>query len=91
MATARRRESGEGGRRVLVSSTAANMIASLHPFNRAEADAALETVTSSVLDPARVERIVGVENAYVARVEDLRVLFRNEGDSIVITSVVTKG
>ena len=91
MATAQRQENGSTGRRVLVSNTAANMISSLHPFNKTKADAALATIKSSVLDPAKIKKIVGVDNAFVARVGDLRVVFKNEGDSVVITSVIAQG
>lgn len=88
MATALPQENGSSRRSVRVSNTAANMISSLHPFNKAEAEAALATIKSSVLDAAKVRKIVGVDNAFVAPAGDLRVLFENEGDSIVITSVV---
>jgi hypothetical protein len=91
MATAHGRENGTSGRRVLVSNTAANMIASLHPFNKTKANLELAKVKSSVLDPAKVKKIVGVENAFVTRAGDLRVVFKNEGDSFVITSVVAQG
>lgn len=67
MATAQRQANGSSSRRVLVSNTAANMVSSLHPFDKAEADAVLATNTSSVLDPAKVEAIAGVDNAFVAR------------------------
>lgn len=90
MATALRHGNGSNSRRVLVSNTAANMISSLHPFDKAEAEAALATIKSSVLDATKVTKIVGVDNAFVAPAGDLRVLFENEGDSIVITSVVAR-
>ena len=88
MATAQRQANGSSSRRVLVSNTAANMVSSLHPFDKAEADAVLATITSSVLDPAKVKAIAGVDNAFVARAGKLRVTFRMEGDSAVITSVL---
>jgi hypothetical protein len=75
---------------VLVSNTAANMISSLHPFNKSKANAALATIKSSVLDPAKVKEIAGVDNAFVARAGDLRVLFETDGDAVVITSVVAQ-
>lgn len=90
MATAERQAKGSGSRPVLVSNTAANMISSLHPFNKIKANATLATVRSSVLDPAKVERITGVENTFVARAGELRVVFKNEGDSVLITSVLKK-
>ncbi|SFL55528.1 hypothetical protein [Methylobacterium pseudosasicola] len=90
MATARRQEMGSGSPCVRVSNRAANMIASLHPFDKAKADAALATIKASVLDAAKVRKIVGVDNAFVAPAGDLRVLFENEGDAIVITSVVAR-
>jgi hypothetical protein len=90
MATAQRHENGSGSRRVLVSNTAANMISSLHPFDKSKADAVLARVKSSVLDSSKVKEIVGVDNAFVARAGDLRVVFRNEGNSVVITSVVAQ-
>ena len=91
MATAQRQAEGSGGRPVLVSNTAANMISSLYPFNKTKADATLATIRSSVLDQTKVKKIVGVENAFVARAGSLRVVFRTEGDSVFITSVVKKG
>ncbi len=90
MATAQRQENGSGSRRVLVSNTAANMISSLHPFDKSKADAVLARIKSSVLDSSKVKEIVGVDNAFVARAGDLRVVFRNEGNSVVITSVVAQ-
>ena len=90
MAAAERQAQGPTNRPVLVSNTAANMIASLHPFDKKEADAALATAKSSVLDPAKAKRIAGVDNAYVARAGKLRVVFRIEGDSVLITSVLVK-
>jgi len=90
MATPQRQDSISGSRRVLVSNAAANMIASLHPFDEVEADATLETIRASVLDPAKVRKITGLDNAFVARAGDLRVVFRHEGDTIVITSVVAQ-
>lgn len=89
MATARQQDKNSS-RRVLVSNTAANMITSLHPFDKTRANAALATIKSSVLDPEKTRKIVGVDNAFVARVGDLRVLFKNEGDSVIITSVVAQ-
>ena len=88
MATAQRQEDGLSSRRVLFSNTAANMISSLHPTNKSKASAALATIKSSVVDPANVKKIVGVDNAFVARAGDLRVFFKEEGDSVVILSVV---
>lgn len=88
MTTAERQGNGSSSRRVLVSNTAVNMISSLHPFSKSEANAALATIKSSVLDPAKVKKIVGVENAFVARAGDLRVVFKKEGDSVLITSVI---
>jgi len=90
MATAQRQQTGSNGRRVRVSNTAANMIASLHPFDKAQAEAALATIKASVLDEAKVRKIVGVDNAFVAPAGDLRVVFENEGDAIVITSIVAR-
>ncbi|MDP4026193.1 hypothetical protein Q8W71_26560 [Methylobacterium sp. NEAU 140] len=91
MATAQRRTTGSSTRRVLVSNAVANMVSSLHPSSKTEAAAALAAIKASVLDPARAERIVGVDNAFVARAGDLRVVFKSEGDSVVITSIVAHG
>jgi mRNA-degrading endonuclease RelE of RelBE toxin-antitoxin system len=88
MATAQRHEGGSRSQRVSVSHTAANMISSLYPLNKSDASAALATIESSVLDPANVRKIVGVDNTFVARAGDLRVIFKKEGNSVVITSVV---
>jgi mRNA-degrading endonuclease RelE of RelBE toxin-antitoxin system len=90
MAVSQRQENSSDSRRVIVSHTAANMISSLHPFNKNKASAALATIKSSVLDPAKVKKIAGVDNAFVARAGDLRVLFEKDGDSVVITSVVAQ-
>jgi mRNA-degrading endonuclease RelE of RelBE toxin-antitoxin system len=90
VATAQRREKGLSSRRVLLSNTAANMISSLHPANKSKVSDALATIKSSVIDPANVKKIVGVDNAFVARAGDLRVFFKEEGESVVILSVVTK-
>jgi hypothetical protein len=88
MATAHRQDNGSSSRRVVVSNTAANLISSLYPSSKSKANAALATIKSSVLDPVKVRTIVGVDNAFVAQAGDLRVLFKKEGDAIVITSVV---
>lgn len=90
MSTAPQQQTGAGSPRVFVSNTATNMVSSLHPFDKKEADAALEKIRSSVLDPLAVKKVAGVENAFVARVDDLRVLFKHEGDSVVITSIVAR-
>jgi mRNA-degrading endonuclease RelE of RelBE toxin-antitoxin system len=76
--------------RVLVSNSAANMISSLHPFDESEAKAVLETVKSSVLDASTVKKIAGVDDTFVARVGQLRVIFKQQGDAVVITSVVAQ-
>jgi hypothetical protein len=90
MATAQRADEDPRPQRVLVSNTAANMISSLYPFDKIKADATLARVKSSVLDSAKVRKIVGVDNAFVARAGDLSVLFKNEGDSVIITSVLAQ-
>ena len=90
MATAQQYESDSSSPRVFVSNTAANMISSLHPFNKRKANAALETIKSSVLDSAKVKKIIGVDNAFVARAGALRVVFKREGNSVVISSVVRR-
>ena len=90
MASTERQENGAIGRHVLVSNTAANMMSSLHPFNKSKANAALTTIKSSVLDPAKVMKIAGVDNAFVARAGNLRVFFKKEGDSVVITSIIAR-
>ena len=90
MATAQRQENGASSQRVLVSNTAVNMIWSLHPFNKGKATAALEKIKSSVLDSTKVEPIIGADNAFVARAGNLRIVFKKEGDSVVITSVVKR-
>lgn len=90
MTTPRQQERVSIRRRVLVSNTAANMIASLYPFNKTKANAALAAIKASVLDSDKVRKIVGVDNAFVARAGDLRVVFKNEGDSVVITSVLAQ-
>ena len=88
MATSRRQEDAPVGGRGLVGNTAANMISSLHPLDKGKVKAALPKVRSSVLDPAKVRKIDGVNNAFVARAGDPRVIFRREGDEFVITSVL---
>jgi mRNA-degrading endonuclease RelE of RelBE toxin-antitoxin system len=90
MAKAKRQGNGVSGRQVLVSNTAVNMISSLHPYNQGKVNDTLATVKSSVLDRAKARKIAGVANAFVARAGDLRVVFKDEGDSVVITSVVAK-
>jgi hypothetical protein len=90
MARAQRKEDGSASRSVLVSNTAVNMISSLHPSNQARAKATLKTIMSSVLNPEKVTKIVGVDNAFVASAGDLRVVFKKDGDFFVITSVVAK-
>lgn len=91
MATTRRQENDPISGRVFVSNTAANMISSLHPFDRTKARAALSEIKSSVVDPTKVMKINGVDNAFVARAGDLRVIFEMKGDSVVITSVLARG
>ena len=88
MATSQQQDNASVGGRVLVSNTAANMISSLHPLDKSKEKAALSKVRSSVLDPAKVKKINGVNNAFVARAGNLRVIFKREGDAFVITSVL---
>jgi hypothetical protein len=88
MDAAERQEIGQTRRRVLVSNRAANMITSLHPFNKRKANATLAAVRSSVLDAANVRKIAGIDNAFVARAGDLRVFFERDGDSVVVTSII---
>ena len=90
MATSRYLKDDPGSDHVLVTNAAANMVTSLHPYDRSKAKAALTMIKSSVLDPARVKRIIGVDNAFVARAGRLQVVFRKEGGSFVITSVIAK-
>ncbi|BCM82244.1 hypothetical protein [Methylobacterium indicum] len=93
MAAAQRQEAGSAARRVLVSNTAANMVSSLHPFDKSKAEATLAAVRSSFLDAekAKIEKIAGVDNAFVASVGDLRVMFKTEGDTVIVTSVIAPG
>ncbi len=91
MVATQQQEDGSIGRHVLVSNTAVNMISSLHPSNRSKVNAALATIKSSVLNPANVRKIVGVDNAFVARAGNLRVFFKEEGDAVLITSITAKG
>lgn len=88
MIVAHRQENGSDVPRVLVSNAAANMISSLYPFDEAGARVELEKITSSVRDPARVRKIAGLDNAFVARSGRLRVIFKREGEAFIITSVV---
>ncbi|SFV07429.1 hypothetical protein SAMN02799631_04558 [Methylobacterium sp. 174MFSha1.1] len=90
MATARRQDNAHDTPRVHISNTAANMVSSLHPFDKTGADATLMAIKASVLDPAKVKKIAGLDDAFVARAGDLRVLFKTEGDSLVITSVIAQ-
>ena len=90
MVTLQAKDDGLNDRQVLISSTAANMISSLHPFNKTKTLAVEKRIKSSVLDPKNVNEIVGVENAFVARAGKLRVVFTKKDEAIVITSVVAK-
>jgi len=58
---------------------------------KSDAGYLLPKIESSVLDPANVNQIVGVDNAFVAHAGNLRVVFEKEGESVVITSVITRG
>jgi hypothetical protein len=66
MGAAQRQDNSLSSRRVLLSNTAANMISSLHPANKSKVSDALATIKSSVIDPANVKKIVGVDSV-VAR------------------------
>ena len=90
MTTAHQKDNSPTSRRVLVSNTATNMLSSLYPLSKPQVNAALARIKSSVLDPTKIKRIIGVDNAFVARDGDLRVVFQNDGDSVVITSVVAR-
>ncbi len=90
MVTAQRQENRPDTPRVVVSNTAANMISSLHPDNTSKANAAREKVKLSVLDQTKAKKIIGVDNAFVVRADDLRVIFKKEGDSVVITSIISQ-
>ncbi|TGD96308.1 hypothetical protein [Methylobacterium nonmethylotrophicum] len=76
--------------RVLVSNSAADMISLLHPSDETAASATAAAIKASVLDPAKVNKLVGVDNAFVARAGELQVFFKIEGDTIVITSILAQ-
>ena len=90
MAATERQGNNANPDRVRVSNTAANMISSLHPSSKSKASLTLAKIKSSVLDKSKAQRLTGVENAYVVRSGELRVVFKQEGDSVIITSVVTR-
>lgn len=90
MVTAQRHENGSSNQRVLVSNAAANMVSSLYPSSKAKANATLAKIKLSVLDSSKIQKIAGVENAFVAHADNLFVVFKNEGDSVVITSILPR-
>ena len=91
MVAVQRRGKSLDDTQVSISNTAVNMISSLHPTDKSKVARTVKTVTSSVRDEKKVARIIGVENAYVARAGNLRVVFKKSGDKVVIESVVKQG
>lgn len=91
MTAAQRQGKGSDDTRVSISNTAVNMISSLYPTDKSKVARTVERVTSSVRNEKKVARIVGVENAYVAQAGDLRVVFKKDGDRVVIESIVKQG
>ena len=59
--------------------------------NETKANATLAAIKGAVADPAKIKKIAGLDNAFVARSGELDVTFRVEGDSVYITSVIKKG
>lgn len=79
------------GRRVLVSNTAATMLSTLFPRNPARVKAAIAQIQADMEDPSKVRRIVGHDGVFVSRGHGLRVVFKQDGDAAVITSVAAEG
>ncbi|MET7242509.1 hypothetical protein ABZT49_04015 [Methylobacterium sp. EM32] len=91
MADARITSEHQPERRVSISNTASNMLASLFPTNKAKVDAAFETIKSDMADPAKVQKLVGFDDVYVARGHGIRVVFKQDGEDALITAVAAEG
>ncbi|WP_288582634.1 hypothetical protein [uncultured Methylobacterium sp.] len=78
-------------RRVSISNTASNMLSSLFPTSTAKVDAAFETIKADMADPAKVQKLAGFDDLYVARGHGIRVVFKQDGDDAVITAVAAEG
>lgn len=90
MATREIKTAGQG-KRVSMSNTASNMLASIFPRNKSKANAAFETIKSDISDPGKVAKVVGFEDLYVARGHDMRIVFKQDEESATITSVAAEG
>lgn len=78
-------------RRVSISNTASNMLATLFPMSRTKVAAAFETIKADMSDPAKVRKLDGFDDVYVARGHGIRVVFKQDGDETVITAVAADG
>jgi mRNA-degrading endonuclease RelE of RelBE toxin-antitoxin system len=91
MPTAQRDGDSVGSPEVLISNTAINMISSLHHADNERVEKTIQQLTFMVKDQSKAEPLKGLENAYVVRSGDLRVIFKREGARLVIESVVKRG
>lgn len=90
MADARTKVPTQTGRRVSLSNTASNMLSSIFPTSQAKLKAALETIKADISDPAKVKKVAGFDDLYVARSDGMRVVFKRTDDASVITSVAAE-
>ena len=90
MPTVQRHGDSSGSPQVLISNTAINMILSLHHADKERVNKTIQQLTFTVRDQSKAEPLKGLENVYVARSGDLRVIFKREGASVVIKSVVKR-
>ncbi len=91
MADAGIRTKSRSERRVSISNTASNMLASLFPTSRAKVAAAFETIKADMADPAKVQKLAGFDDVYVARGHGIRVVFKQDSEDTVITAVAADG
>lgn len=67
------------------------MISSLVGASATKAKAAIKTIEADIKDPTKVRKLDGYDNVFVARGHGMRVVFKTEGESSVITAVSAEG
>ncbi|MGU3536276.1 hypothetical protein [Methylobacterium sp. A54F] len=76
---------------VAISNTAANMLTSLYGRSRSRVNAAVAAIEADIEDPAKVKKVAGYDDVFVARGHGMRILFTRKDGQSVVTSVAADG
>jgi mRNA-degrading endonuclease RelE of RelBE toxin-antitoxin system len=81
------REKPAGEKTVRFSNTATTMLSALSTGKKKDV---LATIATDIADPAKVRKIQGYEDVYVARGNGLRVIFKRKNGTSEVTSVAVE-